>query len=233
MFFLLNSRFFGDPYSLSIMSSIVGPSLGSVLPMTIYPMEAAMTSRYTAPVESSQTIRLAFRLETLEVIFPTVATSVEVFLSGCVGSDVSILTAVSMRLWVGVVDCLTASTLVSGTAGREGVPSEWLDDWLEANREGLPCNIGILFCWGIPMVVGVFCHPSVGESNTWPNIVVGGGRRLSTSFSISSPSIISHLVMVMNSPTAWHSSLTLSAKGWNSWLTGRETFSAQCCRHRQ
>ena len=83
-----------------------------------------MTSRYTAPVESSQTIWLAFRLETLKVIFPTVATSVEVFLSGCEGYDVSVLTVVSMRLQVGVVDCLTTRTLVSGTAGREGVPGE-------------------------------------------------------------------------------------------------------------
>ena len=165
----------GDPYSLSIMSSIVGPSLGSVLPMTIHSMEAAMTSRYTAPVESSRMIQPAFRLETLEVIFPMVATSVEVFLSGCVGSNVSILTTVSTRLRVGVVDCLTASTLVSGTTGREGVPHEQLDDWLEVNREGLPHNIGNLFCQGIPMVVGVFSHPLVGESNTQSNIVIGGG----------------------------------------------------------
>ena len=134
-----------------------------------------MMSRYTAPVESSRMIRPAFRLETLEVIFPMVATSVEVFLSGCVGSDISVLTAVLMKLRVSVADCLTASTLVSGTAGREGVPSERLDDWLEANREGLPCNIGILFCQGIPMAVGVFSCPLVGESNTQPNIVVGGG----------------------------------------------------------
>ena len=109
-----------------------------------------MTSRYTAPVESSQTIWPAFRLETLEVIFPMVATSVEVFLSGCAGSNVSVLTAVLMRLQVGVADCLTTSTLVSGTAGREGVPGEQLDDWLEVNREGLPHNIGVLFCWGFP-----------------------------------------------------------------------------------
>ena len=175
-----------------------------------------MTSRYTAPVESSRTIWLAFRLETLEVIFPMVATSVEVFLSGCAGSNISVLATVLMRLPVGVVDCLTASTLVSGTAGREGVPGERLDDWLEAYREGLPCNIGILFCWGIPMAVGVFSHPSVGESNAQPNTVIGYGRWLSISFSISSPSIISHLVIVMNSPTVWHSSLTLSPKGQNS-----------------
>ena len=107
--------------------------------------------------------------------FPTVATSVEVFLSGCAGSDVSILTVVSMKLQVGVADCLTASTLVSGTPGREGVPSERLDNWLEVNREGLPHNRDILFCWGIPTAVGVFSCPLVGESNTQPNIVVGGG----------------------------------------------------------
>ena len=195
---------------------MAGFLFGSVLPMTIRPMEAAMTSRYTAPVELSWTIWLAFRLETLEVIFPTVATSVVVFLSGCAGSNVSVSTAVLMKLWVGVADCLTGSTLVSGTTGREGVPGEQLDHWLEANREGLPSNIGILFCWGIPTVVGVFSCPSVGESNTQPNIVIGGGRWLSIGFSISSPSIISHLVMVANSPMAQHSSLTLSAKGRNS-----------------
>ena len=175
-----------------------------------------MMSRYTAPVELSQMIWLAFRLGTLEVIFPMVATSVEVSLSGCAGSDVSALTVVLMRLWVSVADCLTASTLVSGTTGREGVPSERLDNWLEANREGLPHNIGILFCWGIPMEAGVFSHPLVGESNTQPNIVIGDGQWLSISFSISSPSIISCLVMVTNSPMARHSSLTLSAKGQNS-----------------
>ena len=88
-----------------------------------------MMSRYTAPVESSQRIRLAFRLETLEVIFPMVATSVEVFLSGCVGSNVSKLTAVSTRLWVSVADCLTTSTLVSGTTGREFPVNDYMIGW--------------------------------------------------------------------------------------------------------
>ena len=59
------------------MSSIVGPSLDSVLPKTILPMEVIMVSRYTDPVESSQTILLALMLETLGIIPSTAATSVE------------------------------------------------------------------------------------------------------------------------------------------------------------
>ena len=110
------------------MSSIVGPSLGSMLPMTMHSMDAAMTSRYKAPVESSQMILPVFRLETLNVILPMAATSVEVFLYGCVGSDVSVLTMVSMRLWVSVVDCHTTSTVVGGATGMEGIPGEWIDD---------------------------------------------------------------------------------------------------------
>ena len=93
--------------------------------MTIRPMEAG----YDIQIHSSSRIvpddsASAYRLETLKVIFPTVATSVEVFLSGSAGSNVSVLTAVSMRLQVSVADCLTTSTLVSETAGREGVPGE-------------------------------------------------------------------------------------------------------------
>ena len=98
-----------------------------MLPMTIRPMDAAMTSRYTALVGSSWMILPAFRLETLDVIIPTAATLVEVSSSGHMGSDISILTTVSTRLWVGVVDCLTASALVGRTAGMEGVPGEQID----------------------------------------------------------------------------------------------------------
>ena len=145
---------------------MVGPSLGSMQLMSIHSMEVAITSRYTAPVESSLMILPAFRLETLGVIFPMVATSVEVFPSGCVGSNISVLTVVSTRLQVSLVDCLTTSTLVGEAAGREGIPGEQIDGWLEVNREGLPCNIGILFYWGIPTVVGIFSHPSFGESST-------------------------------------------------------------------
>ena len=59
------------------MSSIVGPSLDSILPKTILPMEVIMVYRYTDPVELSQTTLLALTLETLSIIPSTAATSVE------------------------------------------------------------------------------------------------------------------------------------------------------------
>ena len=83
------------------MSSIVGPSLDSILPMTILPMEAAMVSRYMDPVESSQTTLLVLMLETLGIIPSTAATSVEAPRSS----------------WGGVIGCTTANALVGGNVG--------------------------------------------------------------------------------------------------------------------
>ena len=45
------------------MSSIVGPSLDSVLPMTILPMDVITVSRYTSPVLSSFTTWLEQMLD--------------------------------------------------------------------------------------------------------------------------------------------------------------------------
>ena len=98
-----------------------------MLPITILPMDAAMISRYTAPVESSRTILPAFILEILDVILPTADTSVEVLPSGHAGSDVFILTAVSTKPWVGVEDRLTANVLVGRNTGMEGAPGEQVD----------------------------------------------------------------------------------------------------------
>ena len=56
-------RVFGDPYSLSVMSSIVGPSLGSVLPMTICPMDVVTVPKYTRPFSSSLTTWLEQTLD--------------------------------------------------------------------------------------------------------------------------------------------------------------------------
>ena len=51
----------------------------------------------------------------------------EVLPSGCAGSDISVLTTVSTKLHVGVVDCLTASALVGRNAGMEEAPGEQVD----------------------------------------------------------------------------------------------------------
>ena len=79
---------------------------------------------------------------------------------------------------------------------------------------------------------GVF-RPLVGGSSTQLNMVMEGGWWLSLGLTILRPSRTSRLVMTTNSSTARLTSLTLSAKGWASGLTGRWLFSAQCCRHRQ
>ena len=86
------------------MSSIVGPSLDSILPKTILPMEVVMVSRYTDPVESSQTTLLALTLETLGIIPSTAAMSVEAPRSS----------------WGGVIGHTTANALVGGNVGTAG-----------------------------------------------------------------------------------------------------------------
>ena len=69
---LPNGRY-STPYSCPVTSLKVGPadkaSVSSLL-STILPMEAAMVSRYTDPVELSWTILLALMLEILSVIPP-------------------------------------------------------------------------------------------------------------------------------------------------------------------
>ena len=87
------------------MSSIVGPSLVSVLPMTILPMDVAIISRYTDLVELSQMILLVLILEILNVPLPMADTSVGVFPPGRAGPGVCILVVVSMKIWVSAEDC--------------------------------------------------------------------------------------------------------------------------------
>ena len=129
------------PHCWSITSSIVGLSFNSVVPITILSMYAAMILRYMALVESSQTLYQHY-MGTLDVILPTADTSVEVLPLGHMGSNISVLTAVSTKLWVRVVDCLTASALVGRNAGMEGAPGEQVDGQLKENGEGLLCSLG-------------------------------------------------------------------------------------------
>ena len=98
-------------YSWSVTSSIVVPSSDSVLPMTILPMDAAIVSRYTDPVESSRMILLVLMLEMQGVILQTADTPVGVLPSGHVGSVGCILVMVSTKPWAGIEDHLTASVL--------------------------------------------------------------------------------------------------------------------------
>ena len=94
--------------------------------MTILSMDAAIVSRYTDLVESSQMILLALILEILDVILPTADTSVGVFPPGRAGPDVFVLVVVLMKTWVGAEDHPT-SVLVSRNAGMEGVPDKRVD----------------------------------------------------------------------------------------------------------
>ena len=95
--------------------------------MTILPMDAAIVSRYTDPVEWSRTILLVLILEILDVPLPTADTSVGVFPSGRAGPGVCILVVVLTKIWVGAEDCPTANMLVDRNAGMEGAPGKWVD----------------------------------------------------------------------------------------------------------
>ena len=95
--------------------------------MAILPMDAAMVSRYIAPVELSRTILLVLILEIPDVILPTADMSVGVLSSGRAGSSIFVLVMVSMKPWVSVKGCLTTSVLVDGNAGMEGAPGKWVD----------------------------------------------------------------------------------------------------------
>ena len=109
------------------MSSIVGPSLVSVLPMTILLMDADIVSRYTDLVESAGIILLALILEILDVPLPMADMSVGVFPPGCVGPSVCIFVVVSMKIQVGAEDHPTADMLVGGNAGMDRAPGKWVD----------------------------------------------------------------------------------------------------------
>ena len=95
--------------------------------MTILSMDVAIVSRYTDLVELSRMILLVLILEILDVILPTADTSVGVFPSGRVGSDVFVLVMVLMKTRVGAEDHLTTSVLVGRNAGMEGAPDKWVD----------------------------------------------------------------------------------------------------------
>ena len=207
-FLLPNGRFAEDSYDWSVMSSIVGPSLDSILPKTILPMEVVMVSRYMDPVELSRTTLLALMLETLGIIPSTAATSVEAPQSS----------------WCRVIGCTTANALVGGNVGTAGIAGGQVGCWVGAgwrNRWALPHSFNIPDCHGISMAVSGVFRPLVGGSSTQLNRVMEGSWQLSLGLTILRPSRMSRLVMITNSPMARHSSLTLSAKGWASGLAGR------------
>ena len=105
---------FGDPYSLSIMSSIVGPSLGSVLPMTIRPMDIVTVSKYTRPFSSSLTTQLEQTLDMLgSDMAPMVTTLVGVSWSTSTSSRV-LKQAVTPAKPCGGVGSLTNANALAG-----------------------------------------------------------------------------------------------------------------------
>ena len=98
-----------------VMSSIVGPSLDSVLPMTILPMDVIMVSRYTSPVSSSFTTWLE---ETLDMpgfdTIPRVITLTGMFRSTSTSSGVLKQAATPAKPQGGVGGLTNANALASG-----------------------------------------------------------------------------------------------------------------------
>ena len=103
----------------------------------------------------------------------------------------------------------------------------------QKNRHALPLGLSILVGWEVSLVVSIISSLLAGESNTQLNIVAEDGWWPPVGSSISRPSNISPFVIFTNSCMARLSSLTLSARGWQSGLFGRLHFSAQCCKLQQ
>ena len=168
------------------MSSIVGPSLDSVLPKTILPMEVIMVSRYTDQLESSWTTLLVLTLETLSIIPSTAAMSVEAPQSS----------------WGGVIGhTTTTNTLVGGNVGTAGTAGAQVGCQVGAgsrNGRALPHGFNIPDCCGVSTAASGVFHPSVGGSNTRLNRVMEGSWWLSLGLTTSRPSRTSHLVMTTN-----------------------------------
>ena len=106
---------FGDPYSLSVMSSIVRPSLGSVLPMTICPMDIITVSKYTRPFSSSLTTQLEQMLDMPgSNMAPMVTTLVGVSWSTSTSSGVLKQAVTPAKPCGGVGGLTNANALASG-----------------------------------------------------------------------------------------------------------------------
>ena len=112
------------------MSSIMGPSLGSELPKTILPMEAAMVLRYMDLVELSWTILLELMLEILGVILPTAAMLVEVPQPSHVGSCILVWITMLAKPWGRVEGYTTANALVGGNVSTVGAPGGQIGSWV-------------------------------------------------------------------------------------------------------
>ena len=236
---LPNGRFGGGSYSCPVTSSIVGPTdkaSASGLLSTILPMEAVMVLRYRDPVEASHTTLLVLILEILGGIILTAAMTVEAPQPSCVGSGILQQVMTPTKPWGRGEGYTTASALVGGEVGSVGVWDKQIGGRVSAileNGQALPLGLSISLCQGVPLATSVVSCLSVGGPKTWLNIVIEVGQLPSASFSILRPYNMSLVVMVTNSHMAWHSSLTLSARGQASGLIGRWHFSTQCCKHWQ
>ena len=91
-----------------------------------------MVSRYTHPVELSQTILLALMLEILGVILSTADTSVGVLLPSRVGSGILMQVTVSIKPWGGVEGRTTANALVDGNVSTVEAPGKPIGSQLGA-----------------------------------------------------------------------------------------------------
>ena len=143
------------------MSSIVGPSLVSVLPMTILPMDVVMVSRYTSPVSSSFTTRLEEMLDMLGFdTIPMAITFTGVFWSTSTSSRVLKQAATPVKL-LGSVGGLTNANALASRGDLGG------DEALGVSGGGLN---------GMVLVVRrtlLFAHGTVVGRGTSPAAITG------------------------------------------------------------
>ena len=168
-------------YSWSIISSIIGPSLYSVLPRTILPMDTAMVSRYTDPVESSRTIPMGAYTgnpQCHSLISWHISRGPSIW--SC-GSGIFVLVTVSVKPQVSVEGHLTASILVGGDTGMVGAPGKWVDSRVEigwgksALQPGPPILLGNSNGdrYFLPSLSWGTQHPAEYSCRGWPAAVYG------------------------------------------------------------
>ena len=128
---LPNSGFSEGSYGWSVMSSIVGPSVDSVLPRTILPMEVIMVSRYTNPRVLSFTTRLELMLERLWLdTIPMDIVPTGISRSTSTSSGVLKQATTLAKPWGGVGGLTKASVLAVGRDfGGDGALGDWMVGW--------------------------------------------------------------------------------------------------------
>ena len=156
----------------SVMSSMMGPSLGSDLPRTTLPKEVVMVSMYTSPIVLSLTTRFELTLK-----MPGVNTSPMDIVPMGISQPISTTSGVFreavtlVKPWGRVSSCLNANALAGGGDASGGKAfdkqSGRLIGIIQASCWAIPFDFSIMAGWGISLATNTsqdrhstFSHPA-------------------------------------------------------------------------